>query len=528
MLDSTIVSETNHGNVFATPMSLELEVCDPEVVAELESRPQGNERDRFALSALRVGVLALRQAGGIIDTDRFKAEGERVLQELRDVMCEQGLSLTAGITREIGRYLDPETGDFTTRLNSLVRKDGDLEQILARHLDGDTSIMGQTLAEFLGERSPLLKHLSPSQSDGFLASLKAMVQEALRLQTQGITCQFSLDNKDSALSRMITEITDNNGRLRSDLAGDISVLRKEFSLDQPDSALSRLVKEVETTTAQVQRNLTLDDDSSPMARLRREIVSLIEGMKQANANFHAEVCGQLQALSARRAEAARSIGHGIEFEQLVGDFLSDLVRNSGNVLEHTGHSAGKNQRCKLGDYVLTVGSENTGAGCCIVFEAKEDKSYDLKSALSEIAQARENREAQVGVFVFSRATAPDGIENLARYGSDVVVVWDREDVVHDAVLKAAFLLALCMIVRERARSEQVDADFDAIEDAVRRIAKSAESLEEIGRWAGTVRTNGDKIRNRAEKMAEEIGQQLEVLRANMETLRAHASKGEAG
>ena len=45
----------------------------------------------------------------------------------------------------------------------------------------------------------------------------------------------------------------------------------------------------------------------------------------------------------------------------------------------------------------------------------------------------------VGVFVFSQRTAPCRwiLESLARYGDNVVVVWDAEDSATDAYLVAA-------------------------------------------------------------------------------------------
>jgi hypothetical protein len=46
---------------------LELVVNDPEVISELWAKPEGRERDEYALGALRLGILALRQVRGQID-----------------------------------------------------------------------------------------------------------------------------------------------------------------------------------------------------------------------------------------------------------------------------------------------------------------------------------------------------------------------------------------------------------------------------------------------------------------------------
>ena len=54
-------------------LDLQLRVTDQEVIQELLQREQGAERDHFATSALRVGVLAFRQASGLIDRTAMRS-----------------------------------------------------------------------------------------------------------------------------------------------------------------------------------------------------------------------------------------------------------------------------------------------------------------------------------------------------------------------------------------------------------------------------------------------------------------------
>lgn len=508
-------------------LTLSLRVTDPEVATELLRHPDGPEREQYALSALRLGVLALRQANGSIDAERIRSEGERLVSEVRTTLGEHANTLGAKLSSAIAQYFDPQTGDLTQRLDRLVRKDGDLETVLARHLDGEASSLARTLAEYVGERSPIFRQLSPADSDGFLATLQRAIEETLQAQRDHILRQFSLDDKDSALSRLVVEITDTNGKLRDELAEDIEVVRKEFSLDQPDGALSRLVKRVDETTQQVRKSLTLDDDTSPLACLRRELLEVIGKLNEANTKFHTEVRSTLEALQARRTEAAQSTRHGLEFQDAVGQLLGQVTRNSDDIVEAVGHTVGRIPRCKVGDFVLTLGPESAAPNAGIVFEAKEDRSYDLRKMVEELARARENRGAQVGVAVVSRATAPEGMESLTRVGSDIIVIWDRDDASSDVLFTAALSLARALVVRERSQQERVQAEFTAIEDAVRRIAKAAESLGEIVTMASTVRSHGDKIRTRAERLQGDIDQQLAVLRHNVEGLKQFASEDAA-
>ncbi len=503
-------------------LELALHVIDPEVLLELQRHDQGMPREQFALAALRLGVLALRQAAGSVDAERIRHEGERLVAEVRQLLTDHSGTLTGKLAGAIGQYFDPHTGDLPQRLDRLVRKDGDLEQVLGRYLDGETSALSRTLSSLVGESSPLFKQLSPGQSDGFLASVRQLIEAALQTQREHLLHQFSLDDKASALSRLVAEITGSNGLLRDELARDMDVVRKEFSLDHEDGALSRLVRRVDETTSQVRANLTLDVETSPLALLRRELLDVIGSLTKANEMFHLEVKSTLEAVQVRRAEAARSTRHGIEFEAALGIVLTEQLRHSGDLLEPVGTIVGRTPRCKVGDFVLTLGAESAAPETRIVIEAKDDRSFNLRKLLDEVAEARENRDAQVGIVVLSKTSASEDMEPLVRFGPDILVVWDRDDTASDVLLQAALSLARALVIRERAQQDRAQAEFAAIEDVARRIARAAESLAEIVTMAGTIRSHGEKIRTRAEKLQGDIEQQLAVLRDNLDGLKATA------
>jgi hypothetical protein len=58
-------------------------VRDPEVVATLSAHPEGRSRDDLARSGLKIGILAIQQAQGRIDSETLRKEGERLI-EARD------------------------------------------------------------------------------------------------------------------------------------------------------------------------------------------------------------------------------------------------------------------------------------------------------------------------------------------------------------------------------------------------------------------------------------------------------------
>ncbi len=87
--------------------------------------------------------------------------------------------------------------------------------------------------------------LDPDESSGLVQAVRSSAEEVLQAERERILAEFSLDNKDSALSRMISELTEENGKLTGDLTRKVDEVVKEFSLDEEDSALSRLVRKVE-------------------------------------------------------------------------------------------------------------------------------------------------------------------------------------------------------------------------------------------------------------------------------------------
>jgi hypothetical protein len=134
----------------AQPIHLELYVTDPEVAHELVQRHEGRERDEFASGALRLGVIALRQASGALDAQTIHREGERLLGSVRELLVERTGQVTDGVTQLLGNYFDPKSGSLPQRLERLTKRDGELETMLAKHLDGERSVLAQTLAQHVG------------------------------------------------------------------------------------------------------------------------------------------------------------------------------------------------------------------------------------------------------------------------------------------------------------------------------------------------------------------------------------------
>jgi len=536
-------------------MLVELHVNDTATIAELCSHAEGDERDEFALSALRIGVLALKQARGQVDADAVRRESERLLEALDSRLNEHSTQVHERLTVSLKDYFDPKDGRFQERVERLIKQDGELESLLRRQIGTEDSQLSKTLAAHFGEQSPLMKLLSPDQSQGLLAALSETLEEQLASQRESVLEQFSLDNKDGALARFIGELTQRQGELSEELHTKIDDVVKEFSLDEDDSALSRLVRNVEGaqrtitrefsldeetsalsrlksmlehTNKSIHSHLSLDEEDSALARLKRELLELMKEHRETNQEFQEEVKGALQAMVARKKESQRSTRHGLEFEDAVFENLQFEAQRLGDVATNTGDTTGQIKNCKVGDCLIELGPESAAPSARIVVEAKQKMGYQLAAAREEIETARKNRSAQIGLFVFSKQSAPENIEPLARYRNDVVVVWDAEDAMTDVYLRVGYTLCRALCVRRNDTSAGQTVDFTEVDKAILEVEKRAAGLEEMTKWTQTIQNNSEKILGKLRTTRKSLEKQAELLKEKTDALKEKFTNNAAG
>jgi hypothetical protein len=511
-------------DVLPYSLPLELTVTDADVIAALWQRHEGAEREEFALRALRIGVLALKHAQGQIDATSVRQEGERLIQGVQQALQQHEQLLNERLTAQLKDYFDPQSGRFHERVERLIRRDGELEQVLRLNIgDGDSELC-KTLRLHVGDGSRLMQLLDPDGSDGLASVVQRVVEQRLTEQRDAVLKQFSLDQKDGALCRFLSEVKVHYDGVSGDLTQKIDKVVGEFSLDKQDSALSRLVSRVEDAQKTITREFTLDEKESALSRLRGELVDLLERQAKSNQSFQAEVKVAIADLQARKAEAARSTRHGETFEEQVVSFFAGEAQKSGDLVEHTGRKAGSIARCFIGDAVWELGPESAAPGARIVIEAKESLEYTRKKMLDELETARKNRAAQIGMFVCSCRTAPADCEPLVRWGRDIIVIWDAEDSARDVYVRAAMTLAKALCVREQNHDAAEAADFAAIEKSILEIETRSRDLKQIGTWAKTIENNAKEILKKQKTLRETLDEQVEVLKTKTEALKALTGK----
>ncbi len=481
---------------------LNLRVTDPEVLRELQTR-EGADREAYALTALRVGVLALRQAGGVVDAQKLKSEGDRLVTEVERRLERYTGELDRTLQSELSKYF-ADDGKLHDRVKALTSHDGELARVLKLHVDGDNSALARQLAEAVGKNSPLMKYLSPDQQDGLIATIARVAEERLEQQSKKVLSEFDLNNEDSALKRLIRQIETN------------------FDPTNPKTALGVLTKALGDTRAQISSDLSLDASGSALNRLHQSLNEQLAQMAEKQVEFQKTVSGQLGI----KLVQARTTEGGFDFEHRAAEALQQRVQALQDEFQSVGETQGLLKR-KTGDHIQIMGAESAMPGARIVFECKRDKAYRVKVALEELEQARKNREADVGVFVMAASTLRDNPAMkaefpaaLGRYGNDIIAVWDEEDPASDVVLDAAIGLARALVVRGRAgETGQTAADLEEMTVAVADLEKQIERFEKMTKTCDSIVSGAENIKDELGKIAKRIDIDCRRLSANIAAIR---------
>jgi hypothetical protein len=157
-----------------------------------------------------------------------------------------------------------------------------------------------------------------------------------------------------------------------------------------------------------------------------------------------------------------------------------------------------------------------------VCEAKAKKGYSERGALEEIALARKNRDAQVGLVVMERATAPEGVEALRRVGGDVLVVWDPDEVTSDLNLRLAVSVARALCVRARVVESRTEANLEQLDESIETIANQIRVVDEIIHSAQLIKRRGEKVTASAEKLRATLEREVGALQDHVKALRKEA------
>jgi hypothetical protein len=249
------------------------------------------------------------------------------------------------------------------------------------------------------------------------------------------------------------------GALESWLEDVTATLDATFDESSKLSAIAKLEKVLEAARKEqvkaVRSLLDPENDESPLAGWRNEIVRAVERQGKAVESAIDELREQLAIETAVKDERELGTQKGRDFEHVVLDELSEIVRHLEDTVEHTGDVVGS-AGGKVGDLVVTVNPKTTpGRVARYVVEVK-DKQLTQKAALTELDAAIANRDADAGILVFARDTQCPVRTSFQWFDSKAVVVLDKDELDTNA-LRLACLWARWIVTREdAAEAETID------------------------------------------------------------------------
>ncbi len=485
------------------------------------------QREQLALDAWTIGLRALYNAHATAQESKLEDVGANLLAEVAQRLSAHVEQQQLTIASVLSRYFDPNDGQVTQRLAVFLDDHGILARLLERYLGPQNSILADALSRQVGETSPLLKALSPTESNGVLKQLEGQLRSVMGESQNQLVRALDPSVEDGAIARFLRNLRDELNGANKDREKQLSTALAALDANDEGSLLSRLIRETHRAQQQVLAAVNPDAPNSPLAILKTSLAQVLhdQGTSQMEmarrqderqTMFEKEIREALARIETKRAQDQKGIRAGLDFEDAMTSFIRAATQGAPCVFEVTGASAGVG-RCKKGDAILRFTAESAFAGVGVVFEAKRDAAYTVQMALDELDAARKNRDASVGVFVMARSHAGESFPGFARYGNNVIVVWDEQDPSTDSRLHAAILLGMGLAARIRTTGDE--GDINALRDIESRIEGEITRLEKMEKCSDTIRRNADSISDEIRKSSKALDLLLRNAQSTLKALK---------
>lgn len=491
--------------VTATSAVVEVVLGDPrpDTVQTFDALTEPQQA-QLAHDAWQVGLRALMNAYRGAQEARLQDIGKSLSNDLDEQLRQHAELQEKTIVTALGRYFDPESGELGNRLRQFMGDEGTLAHLLQQHLGPRNSVLVETLTKHVGEESALFRRLSPTDSEGLVCVLGERLKSVLQ-QEHG-EFQKALDplQEDGAVGRFIGKLREELKRAEDDQAKQLKIALAALDTTNEDSLLNQLRRETQQARAELLQAINPAREGSPLAVIKTSLTSLLaehakstkeqleEARKQA-AEHERHVRDAITRLETRRREEQRNARGGGVFEEAVAEFVQKEMGRLEYIVDTLGNVVGLRPNCKVGDVVIQFPADHAFAGHKVVIEAKRHKGYTLSKCLDEIATARKNRDAGAGIFVMARSHAPAGFTTFARYGHDIIVIWDDENPGTDPYLQGALMVALALATRNKTAVDE--GDLQALQKIEQRITTELKRLDDIRRAAESIRKHAEKITN---------------------------------
>jgi hypothetical protein len=304
-------------------------------------------------------------------------------------------------------------------------------------------------------------------------------------------------------------------KLLQDQIGPSSPFAKSLDPNNKESVISRLQETVkthiETEASKIVKEFSLDTDGSALSRLNALVSDKVNTIEASNVKFFAELKEALGIRAGKATEAEKGTEKGREFETTLYSYVAEVARALGDSSENVRSLVGSIERCKTGDYVITLSEFSAAPGHNIVIEAKKMQGYKLKDAIAELKEAKENRVAAVGILAFAKGYEPAEVGDFLRVGSDFFVTVDEEWLTNHTpllYLDAAYKILRALIVTAARKEAKKELNVEGIRTELESIIALVARLSELSTKAKTISTNSKFIEETVAELKGEIEPRL--------------------
>ena len=273
--------------------------------------------------------------------------------------------------------------------------------------------------------------------------------------------------------------------------GELALFTKDlFDENRRDSALGKLNTILGTyfdgDASKLAQLLDPTREASPLSGFRAEIAKRFDDVLLKIVELDA-------SQKAAKGERKKGTAKGADFESRVIAEYTELLRATNDEIEGTGGVTGAVPDSKKGDAVITINGRDASASVLRIVVEVKDKAMTGPAIEKELAEARENRKAEIALMVFSEAAAPAGASPfvISRHGVYCVVDPEAPDV---AILEAGYRLARISALI-RAKSEGSGADLSAVKDAIDALRSRLDSVKEIKKTLTAIDSTTEKARD---------------------------------
>ncbi len=354
----------------------------------------------------------------------------------------------------------------------------------------------------------------------FERDIKAKLEEYFKTGSGSVPRSLeALFGSDGILTQSLNQYfaadTGKVTKLLQDQVGPSSPFAKSLDPNNKESVISRLqvtVKNhIEEEVNKIVDQFSLDKEESALSRLNALVTNQVHKIEESNNKFFNELKEALGIKAGKATEADKGTEKGREFETTLYDYVAQVGRSLGDSTDNVRSVVGFIERCKTGDYVITLSELSAAPGKKIVVEAKKMQGYKLKDAIAELNEAKDNREAVVGILAFAKGYEPPEVGDFLRVGSDFFITVDEQCLNNRSPLlyfDAAYKVLRSLIVTAARKEEKEELNIEQIRNELESIIALVARLSELSTKAKTISTNSKFIEDTVAELKSEIEPRL--------------------